>query len=89
MDKQEEYDNKMKASATRREFIVREINRLVDEYKTLEKQEQTWEDEEFVRTGSFTTSFTLNISITEEDMIRDLINKTEGKNIKIKKPNNN
>ena len=46
-------------------------------------------NEEFARTGIFDTSFSIDIKITEEDMIKDLISKTEGKNIQIEKPNNN
>ena len=39
------------------------------------------EDEEFLRTGSFSISFKVDLEITEEDMIRDLVGKTEGKMI--------
>lgn len=53
--------------------------------ETEEERLQRLSDEEFVRTGSSTFSFNLDIKITEKDMLRDLVNKTEGKNISINK----
>jgi len=50
---------------------------------------QRLSDEEFARTGVFNANFKMDITITENDMIKDLVNKTAGKNIKIDKPNNN
>jgi hypothetical protein len=46
------------------------------------KTAQELEDEEFARTGSFTIKMDIDIEITEEDMLRHLVNETEGKMIK-------
>jgi len=52
------------------------------------EKEET-DDERFARTGVFSTSLNIAIKITEEDMLRDLIKKTEGKNIKANEPDKN
>jgi hypothetical protein len=36
------------------------------------------ENEEFERTGVFSTSFKINIKITEEDMVKQLVKDSEG-----------
>lgn len=85
----DEYEEKMRESAKSRELIAKEINRLLSEYKELERQELQWEDEEFARTGSFTETFGITITITEQDLLQDLVSRTEGKNISPDKPNLN
>ena len=47
------------------------------------------DDERFARTGVFCTSFNIEVTVTEEDMLRDLIKKTEGKNLKPDEPGKN
>lgn len=48
--------------------------------------EDSDEDAEFKRTGVFKVDLDCSITITYEDMLKDLVNKTEGKKIDIKPP---
>jgi hypothetical protein len=45
------------------------------------KDKEETEDEHFARRGSFSSSFKVKIKVTEEDLLKDLVKKTEGKNI--------
>jgi hypothetical protein len=54
-----------------------------------EQRRERLEDEEFARTGSFSVKLNIEFDVTEADMQKDLVKKTEGKNIKVKKPSSN
>lgn len=47
------------------------------------KTPQQIEDEEFLKTGSFTVNLSYNIKVTEEDLVKDLVKNTEGKMIEV------
>jgi hypothetical protein len=53
-----------------------------------QKQERL-SDEEFARTGVASFKINIDIEITEEDLLRDLVKKTEGSNIKVEKSEEN
>lgn len=57
--------------------------------ETEEERLQRLSNEEFARTGSCTFNLSIEINITEEDMLQDLVKRTEGKIIKVDKPNLN
>ena len=56
------------------------MEKLMDNNMTDEEKERL-EDEEFARTGSCSFKMDIDITITENDMLQDLVKKTEGKNI--------
>lgn len=49
----------------------------------MENKERT-EDDEFKRTGVFRAKIEINVTVTEEDLLKDLVKKTVGKNLKSK-----
>lgn len=58
--------------------------------KQLEEEErERLENEEFLRTGRWSKSATIKFTITQKDMERDLVLKTEGKMIEPEEPNLN
>ena len=89
MNEEDAYEQKMEVSVSRRKAIASEINNLLAEYKKLEAQEDEWDSEEFARTGAITYTLNIDIEITEEDLLRDLVKRTEGNNIKIEKSEDN
>ena len=54
----------------------------------MHNKEET-EDEEFARTGIFKFKMKIDIKITEQDLLKDLVKETEGKNVSVEKPNQN
>lgn len=89
MNKAEEYLNKVKAILAEKRDILIKINLLFDRFRKIEEEEKELSDNEFRRTGMFSSTVKLNITITENDMLQDLIKKTEGKNITPEEPNTN
>jgi hypothetical protein len=83
------FERKMYEILTKKQFIIKHMERLNDEYQALDREEERLEDEEFERTGIYTSTLDFDITITEEDLIKDLIKRTEGKKIIPDEPNQN
>lgn len=89
MTKQSEFEHKMAAIIKKKEAIIGKLNTLLQQYKKLDAEADRLEDDEFARTGSFSTTLSVSVIITEQDLLQDLVSRTEGKNISPDKPNLN
>jgi hypothetical protein len=83
---QEAFERKLKEVLIKKEVIKRQIDALNEEYEKLEIEEERLEDEQ-EPTGTFSTSFKINIQITEADVIDQFLK--DNKDLHPKDPNLN
>lgn len=83
MDAGKEYKRKMKDLLSRKEVVLQELRTLIIKLRELEAEEEELSDNEFIRTGSVSFDLDIDIVITEYDLLKDLVNRTEGINIKL------
>lgn len=65
----EQFERKLREVQIKKEIVAKKIEELNERLQKLEAEEDRLESEEFARTGVFTTSFKINIQITEGDVI--------------------
>lgn len=73
-----EFRKKVALLKKKKERALARLNFLVEKVEAIDKEIQDLDDAEFVRTGYYFMSFKLNIKITQEDMLRDLVKRVEG-----------
>jgi DNA repair exonuclease SbcCD ATPase subunit len=69
----EQFERKLREVQIKKEVLAKKIEELNERLQKLEAEEERLEDEEFARTGVFTTSFKINIQITEGDVINQFL----------------
>lgn len=69
----EQFERKLREVQIKKEVITKKIEELNERLQKLEIEEDRLESEEFARTGVFTTSFKINIQITESDVINQFL----------------
>jgi len=84
-----DFEHKIHQIQTKKHFILKDIERLNEEYQALDREEEKLEDEELKRTGIYRTSVDIDITITDGDLVKDLIKRTERKTIIPDEPNQN
>jgi hypothetical protein len=84
-----DFENRIQSIRELKEELLERISKLLKELEALDVEEERLSDEEFVRTGSCTYNFNIDFEITQEDMLRELVERTEGNNIKIEKSEEN
>jgi len=83
----EQFERKLREVQIKKEVVAKKIEELNERLQKLEAEEGLLEDEEFARTGVFTTSFKINIQITEGDVIDQFLK--DNPDLTPKDPNNN
>lgn len=89
MDPFEEYKKNINRIHAKKKRIVQSILKLSKKFIDLESEEEKLSDEEFARANVIIHKHSFNLSTTEEEMMEDLIKRTEGIMITPDKPNLN
>lgn len=88
-DPEKIYKAKIRKLAAQQKRATTRILYLTEKVQAIEADIEKLGDEEFVRTGIFSWSETYEITLTYNDLLKDLVKKTKGKMIDPQEPNAN